>query len=129
MWVLYLEDDAAIARAIGRRLRTLTGLRVRDARDMEAVFGALRDERELPAAILLDVHLVGNAHDGVAILAALRAAAVRTPCAFLTSEDPSKLADRLRDAGLGRPPIFSKARETDEAAAWVLDVTKDSQPR
>ena len=116
--LLVIEDDAAVARALGETLHD-AGATVRLVRGAEAALAALRDE--VPDVILSDYVMHGS-DDGVEIIRQLRrrAAADDLPAVLLSgvvAEDLIRAANEERIALLSKPVDTDRLIRTIEAAA------------
>ena len=110
MRVLLAEDDPLLGDGLRAGLRQL-GFQVDWVRDGEAAERELRAEPY--AAAVLDLGL--PLKDGMAVLASIRRAAVKTPVLVLTARDA--VPDRIRGLDLGADDYVVKPVDLHELAA------------
>lgn len=122
MRVLLVEDDRLLGDGVKAGL-TGAGFVVDWVRDGEAALAALGSESF--AAVLLDLGLPRK--DGVAVLAALRAAGNPVPVLVLTARD--QVADKVRALDQGADDYVVKPFDLDELAARLRALVRRSQGR
>lgn len=122
MRVLLVEDDRLLGDGVKAGL-TGVGFAVDWVRDGEAALAALGSESF--AAVLLDLGLPRK--DGVAVLAALRAAGNPVPVLVLTARD--QVADKVRALDQGADDYVVKPFDLDELAARLRALVRRSQGR
>lgn len=122
MRVLLVEDDRLLGDGVKAGL-TGAGFAVDWVRDGEAALAALGSESF--AAVLLDLGLPRK--DGVAVLAALRAAGNPVPVLVLTARD--QVADKVRALDQGADDYVVKPFDLDELAARLRALVRRSQGR
>lgn len=122
MRVLLVEDDRLLGDGVKAGL-TGAGFVVDWVRDGEAALAALGCESF--AAVLLDLGLPRK--DGVAVLAALRAAGNSVPVLVLTARD--QVADKVRALDQGADDYVVKPFDLDELAARLRALVRRSQGR
>lgn len=120
MYILYVEDDAALREATLKRLRGL-GLNVDAAADGEEgrffMTGTQRYD-----AIILDIMLPGV--DGLTLLKELRARGDGTPVLLLTARDA--VSDRVDGLDMGADDYLTKPFAFDELAARLRTLVRRS---
>ncbi len=120
MYVLYVEDDAALREATLKRLRGL-GLNVDAAADGEEgrfyMTGTQRYD-----AIILDIMLPGV--DGLTLLKELRARGDSTPVLLLTARDA--VSDRVDGLDMGADDYLTKPFAFEELAARLRTLVRRS---
>lgn len=117
MRVLLVEDDAMIARELGRALAK-EGMAVDRVGDGEAALEALGVETY--GLVLLDLGLPRL--DGVSVLQKARRNGVKTPILVLSARDA--LSDRIASLDLGADDYLVKPFEIDELLARIRAVLR-----
>ncbi|WP_420126486.1 response regulator [Longimicrobium sp.] len=120
------DDDEMHAEIVCVWLTSL-GYQVRCFVTGDALLEWAREEREVPAAVLLDVEMPGS--DGFAVCTELRrlAAYADIPCVFVSSLATGTLADGARAAG-GSGSMRKDASLLPRLAAWLQHAIPISQP-
>jgi two-component system KDP operon response regulator KdpE len=108
MKILVVDDDAALLRALRRRLRALPGWEVTFAAGGAAALIAI-DEIELDV-VLTDLNM--PAIDGARVIAAARQRSASTICVVMTSAV-------VNEDELGADAVFDKPADIGEMARWI----------
>lgn len=120
-WVLVVDDDPAMARAISRVLSSSTSARVSVVHDIDAALRLVMRADSAPAAAIVDFELAGG-QTGVNLLLSLRANGSEVPCVFHTGV-PSRALAALEACRLGGSyRVFQKGADQAELLAWVIGV-------
>jgi CheY-like chemotaxis protein len=128
-WILLLDDDRDLTRAMGRLIVRRIGTRVREAHDPSSAIETLAVEPVAPAAAILDHDLRDDRADGVTVLTELRRRWPLTPCAFYTGTPPDELEAQLAEAGVDAPvPHFHKPTPVGPLMEWLQSAIACNTP-
>jgi ActR/RegA family two-component response regulator len=120
-WILIVDDDPMMARALSRMLLVSTGARVAIVASVDAALRLVSRAREAPAVAVLDFEL-GRGETGVQALLSLRASGSDVPCVFHTGV-PGRVRDALDASRLGRSYlVFEKGSSESDLVAFVAGV-------
>ncbi|HIU45991.1 MAG TPA: response regulator transcription factor [Candidatus Fimadaptatus faecigallinarum] len=120
MYILYVEDDAALREATLKRLRAL-GLNVDAAADGDEGRFFMTSTQHYDA-IILDIMLPGV--DGLTLLRELRARGDKTPVLLLTARDA--ISDRVDGLDMGADDYLTKPFAFEELAARLRTLVRRS---
>ena len=120
MYILYVEDDAALREATLKRLRAL-GLNVDAAADGDEGRFFMTSTQHYDA-IILDIMLPGV--DGLTLLRELRARGDKTPVLLLTARDAK--SDRVDGLDMGADDYLTKPFAFEELAARLRTLVRRS---
>ena len=120
MYILYVEDDAALREATLKRLRAL-GLNVDAAADGDEGRFFMTSTQHYDA-IILDIMLPGV--DGLTLLKELRARGDMTPVLLLTARDA--ISDRVDGLDMGADDYLTKPFAFEELAARLRTLVRRS---
>lgn len=120
MYILYVEDDAALREATLKRLRALV-LNVDAAADGDEGRFFMTSTQHYDA-IILDIMLPGV--DGLTLLRELRARGDKTPVLLLTARDA--ISDRVDGLDMGADDYLTKPFAFEELAARLRTLVRRS---
>ena len=120
MYILYVEDDAALREATLKRLRAL-GLNVDAAADGDEGRFFMTSTQHYDA-IILDIMLPGV--DGLTLLRELRVRGDKTPVLLLTARDA--ISDRVDGLDMGADDDLTKPFAFEELAARLRTLVRRS---
>ena len=120
MYILYVEDDAALREATLKRLRAL-GLNVDAAADGDEGRFFMTSTQHYDA-IILDIMLPGV--DGLTLLRELRVRGDKTPVLLLTARDA--ISDRVDGLDMGADDYLTKPFAFEELAARLRTLVRRS---
>jgi DNA-binding NtrC family response regulator len=119
-WILVIDDDKLVGRAIARWIKQVTGLETRLARTIdqaeECAAGSLQ-----PAAIVTDYQLESG-EDGVQAIEHLRSLGCRAPAALLTGAPELAIQSLERSTLDEVVPVFSKTEMQERLKDWLEQV-------
>lgn len=131
MWLLVVEDDSGVGRALLRHLSAGTRLECRLAQDLRELALILERAASPPIAAVLDFDLGGGAGegDGVSALSTIRARGWTMPCAFYSGTPAPEIRARLLASGSRETvPCFEKLDATGDLVEWVRERAAAAAP-
>lgn len=122
-WILLVDDDRDVVRALTRLIGLRTPTPVHGVRGAWEARQALHGERGAPAAAILDHELRDPHGDGLTVLTDLRRRWPHVPCAFYTATPGTELTPRLAALGMDPPvALFHKPEPLGPLLDWVQAV-------